>query len=159
MKKILVVLCLFLLVTGITAAQAFSGGTYYVAVKTVTLKSGAGFFAGNKGTLKYGDKVTVLKVDGKFAEVKSATNSSVTGWIATSNLSARQVVSGTKSTASAKEVALAGKGFNQEVENTYKNQKNKKINYADVDKTEAITVNESELKKFLEEGRLKMGDN
>jgi len=159
MKKILVVLGLFLFVAGISAAQTLTGVTYYIAVKTVTLKASAGSFSANKGTLKYGDKVTVLKVDGKFAEVKSATNSSLTGWTATSNLTLKQVVSGTKSTASAKEVALAGKGFNQEVENKYKNQKNKKINYADVDKTEAITITENELKKFLEEGQLKMGGN
>ncbi|WP_461247771.1 SH3 domain-containing protein [Treponema sp. R6D11] len=158
MKKVLVVLCLVLFVTGIAAAQALPGGTLYVSVKTVTLKSGTGFFADKKGTLNYGDKVTVIKIDGKFAEVKSAKNTSLTGWTATANLSAKQIVSGTSSTASAKEVALAGKGFNQEVENSYKNQKNN-INYADVDKTEAITVSEDELKKFLEEGNLKTGGN
>jgi uncharacterized protein YgiM (DUF1202 family) len=158
MKKFLVLLFLTLFAAGIVAAQAFPGGTLYVAVKTVTLKSGAGSFAGNKGTLNYGDKVTVISVDGKFTEVRSAKNTSLTGWTATSNLSVKQVISGTSSTASAKEVALAGKGFSQEVETSYKNQK-KNLNYADVDKVEAITINENELKKFLEEGSLKMGDN
>jgi len=158
MKKFLVFLCLILFAAGISAAQVSAGGTLYVAVKTAALKSGAGFFAGNKGTLNYGDKVTVISVDGKFTEVKSAQNSSLTGWTAASNLSVKQVVSGTSSTASAKEVALAGKGFSQEVENSYKNQK-KNVNYADVDRTEAITVREDELKKFLEEGRLRIGDN
>jgi hypothetical protein len=158
MKKILILLSLVLFVGGIAAAQIVTGGTLYVAVKTVTLKSGTGFFAGSKGTLNYGDKVTVVRIDGKFAEVKSATNSSLTGWTATANLSAKQVVAGNSSTASAREVALAGKGFNQEVENSYKNQKNN-LNYADVDKVETITVSESDLKKFLEDGRLKMGDN
>jgi len=158
MKKILVLLCLILFAGGIAAAQVLPGGTLYVSVKTLTLKSGTGFFSGSKGTLNFGDKVTVIRIDGKFAEVKSAANSSLTGWTATANLSAKQVVSGNSSAASAREVALAGKGFNQEVENSYKNQKNN-LNYADVDKAEAITVNEADLKKFLEEGRLKMGDN
>jgi len=158
MKKIFILLCLVLFVTGFTAAQVFPGGTLYVVVKTVTLKSSAGFFADNKGTLNYGDKVTVVKVDGKFAEVKSAKNPAITGWTSTANFSTKQVVSGTSSNASAKEVALAGKGFSQQVENSSK-QKGKKVNYADVDKTEAITVQEGELKKFLEEGRLKMGGN
>jgi len=158
MKKILVFFSLILFVTGIVAAQTLPGGTLYVAVKTVTLKENTGSFSANKGTLNYGDKVTVVKVDGKFTEVKSAKNPSVTGWTATSNLSVKQVVSGTKSTASAKEVALAGKGFSQEAENTYKSQK-KNLNYSDVDKVETVTVHETELKKFLEEGRLKMGGN
>jgi uncharacterized protein YgiM (DUF1202 family) len=159
MKRIFILLCLILFVAGISAAQVAVGGTLYVSVKTLTLKSGTGFFSGSKGTLNFGDKVTVIRIDGKFAEIKSATNSSLTGWTATANLSAKQVVAGSSSTASAKEVALAGKGFSQEVENSYKNQKDKKINYADVDKTEAIVVREDELKKFLEEGRLRMGDN
>jgi len=158
MKKILVFLCLVLFVGGIAAAQAVTGGTLYVAVKTVTLKASTGAFSANKGTLNYGEKVTVIRINGKFAEVKSAANSSLTGWTATSNLTAKQVVAGSSSTASAKEVALAGKGFNQEVENSYKNQKNN-LNYVDVDKVETITISEADLKKFLEDGRLKMGDN
>jgi len=158
MKKTLIFLSLILFVTGLAAAQVSAGGTLYVAVKTITLKSGTGFFAGRKGILNYGDRVTVIKVDGKFVEVKSASNSSVTGWTAAANLSVKQVVSGNSSTASAKEVALAGKGFSEEVERSYKGQKNN-LNYADVDKTEDLTVHEYELKRFLEEGHLKMGDN
>jgi len=158
MKKFLVLFCLVLFITGFSAAQVLPGGTLYVSVKTLTLKSGTGFFANSKGTLNYGDRVTVIRINGKFTEVRSAANSSLTGWTAIANLSAKQVVSGNSNTASAKEVALAGKGFSEEVENSYKNQKNN-LNYADVDKTEAITVSEDELKKFLEDGRLNMGDN
>jgi len=157
MKKFLIVFCLALFVTGFVSAQVSAGGTLYVSVKNATLKSSTGFFASTKGTLNYGDRVTVIRVNGRFVEVKSAANSSLTGWIASANLSAKQVVSGTTSTASAKEVALAGKGFNQEVENSYKSQQN--VNYADVDRTEAIKVSEADLKRFLEEGRLSMGDN
>jgi len=158
MKKVLVLLFLTLFTAGIAAAQVSVGGTLYVAVKTLTLKSGTGFFTDNKGILNYGDRVTVIKIDGNFAEVKSIADPSLTGWTATANLSAKRVVSRSSNTASAKEVALAGKGFSQEVEDSYKNQKSN-LNYADVDKTEEITVNENELKKFLVEGHLKMGDN
>jgi hypothetical protein len=158
MKRILFIFCLILFVAGLAAAQVSTGGTLYVSVKTLTLKSGTGFFASNKGTLNYGDRVTVIRISGKFAEVRSAANSSLTGWAATANLSARQIVSGNSNTASVKEVALAGKGFSQEVEKSYKNQKHN-LNYADVDRAETVTVREDELKKFLEEGRLKMGDN
>ena len=158
MKKILIVLCLVLFVTGLATAQIRAGGTLYVAVKTVTLKSGTGFFASNKGTLNYGDRVTVIRVDGRFVEVRSATNTSLTGWTASANMSVRQVVAGTSSTATASEVAMAGKGFNQEVEQSFKNQ-NRTLNYADVDRVEAITIQEAALRRFLEEGRLKMGGN
>lgn len=156
MKKIILMFVMVLLTAGFAAAQASKGGTMYVAVKTAALKSSTGFFASTKGTLNYGDRVTILQISGKNAEVRSAANSSITGWTATANLSAKQIVSGNTNTASAKEVALAGKGFNQEVENSYKSQG--KANYADVDKVEALSVNEAELKKFLEDGRLAMGD-
>ena len=156
MKRAFIVFCMGLLVTGMAAAQVAKGGTMYAAAKTVALKSSTGFFASTKGTLNYGDRVTVLQISGKYAEVRSAANSSLTGWTAISNLSAKQIVSGNTSTASAKEVALAGKGFNQEVENSYKTSG--AMNYADVDITESQSVSEAELKAFLEEGRLSMGD-
>jgi len=158
MKKGVIFLCLVLFVTGLAAAQIAAGKTLYVSVKTLKLKSGTGFFASSKGTLEYGDRVTVIRVDGKFVEVKSAVNPSLTGWTATANLSTKQVASGNSNTVSAKEVALAGKGFNQEVENSYKTQKNN-LNYADVDIAEAVTFREDELKDFLEEGHLKTGGN
>jgi uncharacterized protein YgiM (DUF1202 family) len=157
MKKIVLVFGLFLLIAGIAAAQASKGGTMYVATKTLAVKSGTGFFAGTKGTLNYGDKVSVLQVSGKYVEVRSAANSSLSGWVATANLSAKQIASGNTASASAREVALAGKGFNQEVENSYKSSQ-KNLNYADVDKVETITVSESDLRQFLTEGRLSMGE-
>jgi hypothetical protein len=157
MRKIVFIFCLMIFVTGLVAAQVSRGGTLYVAVKTVTLKSSTGFFVFYRGTLNYGDRVTVLQVSGRFVEIRSATNSSLTGWTPSANLSARQIVSGNTATLSAQETALAGKGFNQEVEDSYRTQ-NRNLNYADVDRIEAITVNESVLRRFLEEGRLAMGD-
>jgi len=154
MKKLLFVFCLVLFITGFAAAQVRAGGTMYVSVKEIALKSGTGFFASTKGTIKYGDTVTIVRVDGRFVEVRSASN--ITGWTATANLSARQVVAGTSSTATAKEVALAGKGFNAEVESSYRENQN--LNYADVDRVESISVDEAALRRFLEEGRLSMGD-
>jgi len=158
MKKIILFLSLILFIAGLAAAQVRAGGTLYVATKTLDLKSGTGFFASNRGRLNYGDRVTVIRVDGRFVEVRSAANSSVTGWTASANLSARQLIAGASSTATANEVALAGKGFNQEVEQSYRNQQ-RNLNYADVDRVEAITVNMDQLRRFLEEGRLAMGDN
>jgi hypothetical protein len=155
-KKIIGALCLGLFIAGFAVAQVARGGTLYVAVKTVSLKSSTWFFAGTRGTLNYGDRVTVLQVNGKWVEVRSITNSLLSGWTASSNMSAKQIVAGNTGTTTAQEIALAGKGFNQEVEDTYKAKGN--LNYADVDKTEAITVNEADLLHFMEEGRLSTGE-
>jgi len=157
MKKILLFLCLAILITGFASAQVRTGGTLYVAVRNLELKSGTGWFASTRSRLNYGERVTVIQVSGKFVEVRSASNSSQTGWTASSNLSARQVVTGTTSTATAREVALAGKGFNQEVEQSYRTQQ-RNLNYADVDRVETTTIDQTAFRRFLEEGRLSMGE-
>ena len=151
MKKLLAFSIFVLLIVGTVTAQISRGGTAWVSAKTVTLKSSTGFFANNVGTVSYGAEVSVLQVSGNWAQVRSG---SLTGWMSTGNLSAKRIVSsGSTSSASASEVALAGKGFNQEVENTYKTDGN--LNYADVDRTEAITVTQEELFSFIQEGRLR----
>jgi hypothetical protein len=136
-------------------AQVAKGGTLYVSAKSLDLKSSAGAFANTKGSLSYGDQVTVLQVDGKWVEVRSAANPSVNGWTASASLSAKRVVSGNSSSASAKEIALAGKGFSQEIESAYK--ANGKLNYADVDRTEAQTIPEKDMYDFIVAGHLSLG--
>jgi len=154
MKKIAIIICLILFVAGFAAAQS-AGSTLFVAVKTISLKSGMGYFDGNKGTLRYGDKVTVLRVNGKYAEVKSEKNPSLTGWTVTTGL-AKRIAAGNSTKVSTKELALAGKGFSQETEKTLKSQ-GVNLNYAEVDKTEAIIVRDREIKRFLDEGQLNKG--
>jgi len=158
MKKIAFVICLILFVAGLAAAQS-AGSTLFVAVKTLTLKSGTGYFDGNKGTLRYGDKVTVVsvkKVNGKeYAEVKSEKNPSLTGWTVKTGL-AKRIAAGSSNSVSTKELALAGKGFSQETERALKSQGNN-LNYAEVDRTEAIIVRDRDVKRFLEEGQLNKG--
>jgi uncharacterized protein YgiM (DUF1202 family) len=157
MKKLSIFFCLVLFVAGFAAAQVSRGGTLFVAIRTVDLKSGTGWFASNRGRLNYGDQVTVLQVSGKFVEVRSTANPSLTGWTASANMSTRPVVAGATGTATAREVALAGKGFNQEVEDSFRAQND--LNFDDVDRVEAITVDMGVLRRFLEEGRLSLGDN
>jgi hypothetical protein len=83
---------------------------------------------------------------------------SLTGWVSTSNLTGKRInPSGTGTSASAKEVALAGKGFSEEVENAYKAET--QLNYTGVNAVEAITVAERDLYNFLVEGHLAMGNS
>jgi hypothetical protein len=156
MKKKLILFCMVLFAAASAKAQAVKGGTMYVAVKTIELKSSTGFFASTEGTLVYGATVTVLQINGKWAQVRSAANSSISGWTAVLNLSAKRIVSGATSGATANEVALAGKGFNQEIENAYKAKGS--LNYADVDRIESQKVTKKELQDFIIAGRLFQGD-
>ena len=156
MKKIVIAIVLCAAATAAVFGQAQKGGTMYVATKTLDLKSSTGIFASTKGKLEYGTQVTVLQISGKYAEVRSVGKVVLTGWTATANLSAKKIVTGATANATASEVALSGKGFNQEVESAYKSEG--KLNYADVDKTEQQQVTMEELRAFMEEGHLSMGD-
>ena len=155
MKKLVVLFTLTLLISGVLSAQISKGGTAWVSSKTAAIKSSTWFFAGTRGTLQMGDQVSVLQVNGNWAEVRAAANASLSGWTAVSNLSARQIVS-TGTGASASEIALAGKGFNQEIENSYKSDGN--LNFDDVDRIEAIKISDEELYQFVNDGHLVTGE-
>lgn len=155
MKKFFVFICLALFITGFAAAQYGPGRVLYAVVKTIDLKSSTGLFASTVTTLKYGDQVTVIRADGKYVEVASAADSSLTGWAQAVNFSTKRVTAENVTSTSAKEIALAGKGFNQDVENSYRAQG--ELDFADVDKVEALTADDAKLGSFLEEGQLSTG--
>jgi uncharacterized protein YgiM (DUF1202 family) len=150
-------LCLTVILTAAAMAQVSKGQTVYVTAKSLAVKSGTGFFAKTVGTLSYGDAVTVLQVNGKWAEVRYSGRPVVSGWTAQTNLTTKRITAtGSSGSTSSREVAMAGKGFNEEVESAYKDSHN--LNYAAVDATEANTVSEDELLGFITEGKLSMGD-
>ena len=155
MKKLFMLFALTLLVSGTLFAQVAAGRPAWVSVREAAVKSGTWFFSGTRGTLQMGAEVTVLRINGSWAEVQSTANQSLSGWTSTGNLSHRLIVAeGT--TATAREVALAGKGFDRDVENVYRAEGN--LNYDDVDRMEAITVSMEELLAFMTEGRLNTGE-
>jgi len=156
MKKIIVMICLGALALTILLAQASRGGTMFVAAKTVDLKSSTGFFAAVTDSLEYGDQVSVLQVKGSWAEVSPASDSSVSGWTSTAGLSAKRIVASGATGTAISEVALAGKGFNEEVENGYRSEAS--MIYAEVDKMESLEINNRELYDFLVEGHLSLGE-
>ena len=155
MKKAFLLLLSALLVSGVLFAEVKSGTNAWVASKSIPLKSSTWFFATTRGTLVLGDQVTVLQINGNWAEVRSSKNSSLSGWTQKANLSERQIVASGAS-ASTSEVALAGKGFSKEVEDSYKTKG--EYNYDDVDKVEANSVSQDDLYKFMVDGRLLTGE-
>jgi uncharacterized protein YgiM (DUF1202 family) len=151
-----------ILVMSITAVHSQSGGSriMYVATKNAELKSSTGFFADTVITLQYGDQVTVVQENSRWMEVKPAKRPSVSGWILANSLTAKRIISsGPGTSASADELALAGKGFSEEVEQAYKNRGGASAaNYAEIDAMEALTVPLQSLYDFLVEGHLNTGE-
>jgi hypothetical protein len=155
MKKLLVLSVFAFLISVALSAQVKAGGNAWVSSKQAELKSSTGVFGETRGVLQMAQQVMVLRINGNWAEVRSAANSSLSGWTAVNNLSSKRIIS-SGTGASVNEITMGGKGFNQEVENAYK--ANGSLNYADIDRTEAITISQDELYRFVTEGRLFTGE-
>lgn len=150
MKKITLVFGLFFV-----ALYAFCAAPakMYIGVQNAELKEKNSAFAKTACNVAYGAEVVVVSTSGKWSQVQLSTDSSKKGWISTASLSKRKILVGKTSSASASEIALAGKGFNAEVENLYSNSGN--ANYDAVNKVEKNTVSMSELESFVKAGGLK----
>jgi uncharacterized protein YgiM (DUF1202 family) len=158
LKRMLMLLCMAVFLTCAAAAQVRAGQTVYVTARSLPLKSGTGFFARTLGTLVYGDAVTVLQINGKWAQVEYQGRTTISGWTAHTNLTTKRIVAaGGTGSASSREVAMAGKGFNEEVENVYR--ETSQADYNAVEAVEANRVSDDDLLNFISEGRLSMGDD
>jgi hypothetical protein len=109
-----------------------------------------------EATAVYGDRVDLLEEQTDWVLV-GIPGSSLKGWVHKSALSTKKLAlqTGSASTgASADEIVLAGKGFNAQVEEQYK-QANQELNYARIDQMEReFIVSPLAIQQFLEEGGL-----
>jgi SH3-like domain-containing protein len=156
MKRLTLCAALSLLTAGALCAQSLVGRTMYVTAKTLEVKSSTAFFADTLGSLVYGAPVSILQEYGKWVQVKTSEPPELSGWVAAASLTTKRIISGSSTSASANEIALAGKGFNQEVENVYR--QNGALNYEAIDEMEAIHISNRQLFSFLQEGRLARGE-
>lgn len=148
MKRYIMFVCLSVLMLEYAAAQSLM----YVTVKSVQLKASTDLFAADQGTLVYGNQVTVLQEKGRWTEVRSS-QSALRGWMASAGLTSKRIVaSGGAASASASELALAGKGFSEAVEQVY--QQDSALDYTLVDAMEIQYVSRQELQNFLTQGHL-----
>jgi uncharacterized protein YgiM (DUF1202 family) len=141
---------LFLLGTHVTAQTMMS-----VQVKETKVRATPSFLGKILSTLGYGERVKVLEEKRGWSRVEIPSGS---GWVSSSALTKKRIVlqAGAKDVqtgASSSEVALAGKGFNEQVEEQYKKDSN--LDYAWVDRMEETFVfSPEELVSFLQEGNL-----
>jgi len=151
MKKFAFFLIAFFAVTALWSQSP--GTTLYVAARTVQVKSSSGFFAGVRGTLSIGDTVTLQQNQGKWFVIRN--ESGLEGWAPADAFSTRRIVN-TGQSVSASEFALAGKGFNNDLEKVLTSSGD--FDFSRVDAMERRTVAPDELRAFLTEGRLAMGE-
>jgi len=133
--------------------------TLVVKVQTTPLRQAPQFFAPTVAALKVGDKLELIATQGAWRQVKTAAG--LTGWIHSSaaevpKFTLMAMSGGTKTEASAKEAALAGKGFSKEIERNYR-AKHADVSFVWVDKMAALAVPAAQVEDFLKKGKLGEG--
>ncbi len=127
-----------------------------VQVRTGQLRATPSHLGKVAAAVAYGDRLTVVQKQGAWYSVKDARGRA--GWIHESALTTKRVVlkSGDADVAAGAggdEIALAGKGFNEQVEGEYKAQ-NAEADYAWVDRMEAMVVTPEQAVAFLAAGEV-----
>jgi SH3-like domain-containing protein len=127
-----------------------------VQVKTAPLRDSPSFIGKAGPTLSFGDRVEITDTQGPWSKVSAP--GGLTGWVHTSALSSKKIVlkSGQETAqakASSDELALAGKGFNSDVEGEFKKQ-HQNIDFKPIDKMEKTRVSAGEMQAFLKEGAI-----
>ena len=149
-KRFFMALGLWGLLTGVS----FATTTMSVQVNKADIRETPSYLGKIVTSLAYGDKVTVQSQDGAWLQV---TSSGQSGWLHNSALTKKNIVmksgAGDQTSASSGEMALAGKGFNSDVEKQFKDN-HKDINFAPIDKMEKIKISISDLQEFAKEGKL-----
>jgi uncharacterized protein YgiM (DUF1202 family) len=139
------------------ASATWSGsGAMSVQVRDGQLRSTPSFLGTVVGSVNYGDQVDVQQQQGDWMEVNYKGQK---GWIHNSALTTKSINVGgggkdAQMKASGKEVALAGKGFNADVEAQYR-KGHQNANYAAVDRMEQIRIASQEMVAFLDKGEVK----
>ena len=156
MKHRFFMICL-LLFLGLPIVAAPVPSRMNVQVQSGQIRATPTFLGKVLGTLAYGVSVEILQIKGDWLQVKAAQGQ--VGWVHKSALTTKRVsmsagTSTAKSTASSDELALAGKGFNSDVEREYK-AKNKNLNFDAVDRMEKLKIPATEMQAFLTTGAVK----
>jgi hypothetical protein len=128
-----------------------------VQVKAAQVRGKPSFLGPVVATLAYGDQVEAIQQSGDWAQVRTASRQE--GWLHQSALSSKRILlnaggADAKGAASSQEVALAGKGFNSDVERQFRG-KNPNLDFAWVDRMERITVSAQQSVAFLQAGEVR----
>lgn len=147
---------LFICLTGVTALAA-AQKMMSVQVKKGEIRSTPSFLGRIVVRLSYGDRVYFRNEKGSWIQVGLSDNSTE-GWIHTSALTHKKIVfkAGTEdvqTSASSDELALAGKGFNKQVENEFRN-KNPNLDFSWINRMEGFAVSQKQMEQFLKAGEL-----
>lgn len=139
------------------SANAEAQKTMNVQVKEARLRTTPSHLGKIVAEATYGSPVTVLETRGDWKKV-SLPGGKAQGWLHVTaltgkKLSLRAGQSNVDTSVSRDEIALAGKGFSEEVESQYR-KSNSNLDYVWIDSMEAIKVSQDQMESFVSGGLL-----
>jgi len=151
--KLITLLLLFLSPYFVFSGFAAPLKTLSVQVKEGQVRSTPSFLGKIIAKPSYGDRVEVIQDRGTWKKV--TVRGGVQGWMHASALTTKQIVlragsQDVQTSATGGEIALAGKGFSEEVEKQYKNLSH--LDYRWVDRMEKFQVTTEQMQAFLKQG-------
>ena len=150
------VLALLLAVAAATAGAQEAKQLMSVALKQAPVRDKPSFTGKVLATLLYADRVTIEETRGDWFRISFPAKKIASGWVHKSAVQAKEIVlkagQSAGTSASSGEVALAGKGFSEEVEAEYK--KEHALDYAAVDAMESYVVAPERVTAFAAAGGL-----
>jgi replication initiation and membrane attachment protein DnaB len=157
MKITISLIFFFSLIIFITSGKYVNAETVTVITKQNAIRESCKFFSPVKATVQYNDVLDVISQSGEWYQVSYR---GIQGCIHKSAVEKKSISlskisgSGSQST-SGDEVALAGKGFNPQVETAYK-RANPGLNFQAVNTIENYRVPENKLINFIQGGKLNL---
>lgn len=143
-------------VCAVAVTQLFAQQKMTVELREVMVKVSPNYLAQSAGKLSYGAEVNVVAEEGNWVRISSPSGylpkSAVTKKSIPKNPDQKYAGGSVKHD----EVALAGKGFNPQVEAQYKkNNAQMASAFSSVDKIEKLGASDAELRAFQSAGKLK----
>ena len=140
-----------------TASTAAAKNLMSIQIKKGHLRTAPSFLGKIIATLDYGDRLDVIEEKNAWFRARvPATGTS--GWIHATALTSKKIVlsagaADVEKAATSDELALAGKGFNKQVEGEFRT-KNRHLDYTWIDKMEGFVMSPSQIKQFIKYGDL-----
>jgi hypothetical protein len=130
-----------------------------VQVKTGQLRSSPSFLGSIVSEVGYAQQVQVQEERAGWMRV-AVPGTSLQGWIHGSALSAKRIVlqagaEDVRTAATTGEIALAGKGFNEQVEKEFRAQ-NRNIDFSVIDRMQATRPSMPQVHQFARDGQLQL---
>ena len=150
-------IALALLLLAAFAPPAAGRGAMSVQVRQGQVRATPSFLGKIVATLSYGDRVETIEAKGGWVKVV-VPGKQATGWVHGSALTAKRIVlkAGSRreqAAASSGELALAGKGFNADVEAEFR-KKNGNLDFGSIDRMQAVKVSPERIDAFVRDGGL-----